>query len=106
MYINELDYRNIGPIGQLNLTFRRNENGVPVPAVFVGKNGSGKSILLSNIVDAFYEIANEEYHNVTPADSHGHQYYKKIAKAQIRLGQPYMTAYIRLEHQENKKLYQ
>lgn len=105
MYINELDYRNIGPIGQLNLTFRRNENGVPVPAVFVGKNGSGKSILLSNIVDAFYEIANEEYHNVTPADSHGHQYYKKITQAQIKLGQPYMTAYIRLEHHEKKYEY-
>ena len=105
MYINELDYRNIGPIDQLNLTFRRNENGVPVPAVFVGKNGSGKSILLSNIVDAFYEIANEEYHNVTHENGRGHQYYKKIAKAQIKLGQSYMTAYIRLEHQENKYEY-
>ena len=50
MYIESLHYKNIGPLSDLNIQFRKNEKGVPVPLVVVGKNGSGKSILLSNIV--------------------------------------------------------
>ena len=59
MYINSLYYENIGPISKLDIEFRKNKNGIPVPLVIVGKNGSGKSILLSNIVDAFYELADK-----------------------------------------------
>lgn len=102
MYINEMSYRNVGPIGQLDFTFRRNDRGVPVPTIFVGKNGSGKSILLSNIVDAFYEIATKNYQNVSPSWGTGHQYYKRFTPAQIQLGQSYMTAFLRFQ-QEDKQ---
>lgn len=105
MYINELNYRNVGPISQLDFVFRRNAEGVPVPTVFVGKNGSGKSILLSNIVDAFYEIANIEYKNVTPSWGLGHQYYKTISDTQIQIGQSYMTAFLRLQQEDEKVEY-
>ena len=53
MYISNLYYQNTGPISKLNIKCRKNKDGNPVPLVIVGKNGSGKSILLSNIVDAF-----------------------------------------------------
>ena len=46
MYIESLHYKNIGPLSDLNIQFRKNEKGVPIPLVVVGKNGSGKSILL------------------------------------------------------------
>lgn len=45
------------------------------------KNGSGKSILLSNIVDAFYELADLAYENATKLITSGHQYYKEIGPA-------------------------
>lgn len=69
MYIDNLYYKNVGPISNLYIKFRKNENGIPVPLVIVGKNGSGKSILLSNIVDAFYELADKGYENATQATS-------------------------------------
>ena len=94
MYINRLYYENIGPISKLDINFRKNENGVPVPLVVVGKNGSGKSILLSNIVDAFYELADKAYDNATEANVNGHQYYKEIASTQIKMGQNHMVAHI------------
>ena len=47
MYIDNLYYKNVGPISNLDIKFRKNENGIPVPLVIVGKNGSGKSILLA-----------------------------------------------------------
>lgn len=94
MYIDNLYYKNVGPISNLDIKFRKNENGIPVPLVIVGKNGSGKSILLSNIVDAFYELADKGYENATQATSKGHLYYKEIAPAQIRFGQKHMIAHI------------
>lgn len=101
MYINNLYYKNIGPISDLKIQFRKNENGVPIPLVVVGKNGSGKSILLSNIVDAFYELGNKAYNNVTESNGKGYQYYKAISPEQIRIGQNYMVAHLSFQ-QSNK----
>lgn len=94
MYIDRLYYQNVGPISKLDIKFRKNDNGVPVPLVVVGKNGSGKSILLSNIVDAFYELASKAYDNATETNVKGYQYYKEIDSSQIRAGQSNMLAHI------------
>ncbi len=103
MYIDNLHYTNIGPISDLKIQFRKNKNGVPVPLVIVGKNGSGKSILLSNIVDAFYELGNEAYDNAMEANGNGgFQYYKAISSEQIKIGQNYMVAHLSFR-QSNKK---
>lgn len=102
MYIESLHYKNIGPLSDLNIQFRKNEKGVPVPLVVVGKNGSGKSILLSNIVDAFYELANKAYDNATEATSNGHQFYKIISPDQIQIGQNYLIANICMEQSNNR----
>ena len=101
MYINRLYYENVGPLSKLDISFRKNENGVPVPLVVVGKNGSGKSILLSNIVDAFYELADKAYDNATEAKANGHQYYKEIAPTQIKIGQSHMVAHISFQQTAN-----
>lgn len=102
MYIESLHYKNIGPLSDLNIQFRKNEKGVPIPLVVVGKNGSGKSILLSNIVDAFYELANKAYDNATEATSKGHQFYKIISPDQIQIGQNYLIANICMEQSNNR----
>lgn len=98
VYIERLSYENIGPIGNLNIYFRKKDNGTPQPLVIVGKNGSGKSILLSNIVDAFYELADEWYNNALQPTDTGQQYYKEISPSQIRIGQNYMVAHICFQH--------
>lgn len=103
MFIDKLYYQNVGPISELDLTFRRNKNGAPVPLIIVGKNGSGKSILLSNIVDAFYELADKAYDNATETNRNGHLYYKEISTQQIRVGQNHMLAHIYFR-QDNKNI--
>jgi len=55
MYVEKLHYINVGPIKKLDINFMQNGETIPKPIVIVGKNGSGKSILLSHIVDACYE---------------------------------------------------
>lgn len=44
MYIDKLEYKNVGPISEMVLNTRKSKNRTPVPLVLVGKNGSGKSI--------------------------------------------------------------
>lgn len=102
MYIDRLYYQNVGPISKLDISFRKNDKGVPVPLIVVGKNGGGKSILLSNIVDAFYELADKAYENATESTGNGHQYYKEIAPAQIKLGQNHMLAHIYFQQADKK----
>ncbi len=50
MYAKRIQLINYGPIDQLDITFPF-EDDIPKPIVLVGENGSGKSILLSHIVN-------------------------------------------------------
>lgn len=53
MYIEKLAYKNVGPLQDVRIDFSFNNNGAPKPIILVGENGTGKSTILSNIVDSF-----------------------------------------------------
>ena len=50
MYTTRIRVTNYGPIDQLDINFPYSDD-TPKPVVLVGQNGSGKSILLSHIVN-------------------------------------------------------
>jgi predicted ATP-binding protein involved in virulence len=50
MYLKSIELENTGPIDSLAIQFHEGE-GNPKPTVIVGENGSGKSIVLSHIVN-------------------------------------------------------
>ena len=52
MYLNSIEITNIGPITQLNLKLEALNDRAPFPLVFVGANGSGKSLILAQIASA------------------------------------------------------
>lgn len=52
MYVKRVLLENVGPIDFLDISLPFNENSRPKPVIFVGENGSGKSILLSYIINA------------------------------------------------------
>ncbi len=95
MYLEYANYQNVGAVHNLSIPFSFHQNGTPKPIVFVGENGSGKSVFLSNIVDAFYEIANKAYTNVSMKDGLRSKFYKIISPTQISPDKEYMTAYLR-----------
>lgn len=52
MYTKRIQIRNYGPIAHIDITFPFTDGDEkPKPVLLVGENGSGKSILLSHIVD-------------------------------------------------------
>lgn len=94
MQIKSICNRNIGPTERVNINFYQNSDNTPKPVVLVGENGSGKSTVLSNIVDAFYEMARVAYNNVCKRDGENYQYYKAILPSEINIGHEFMTSYI------------
>lgn len=50
MYLKHMIYENIGPIDRIDIKPSFDEKNEPIPMIIVGENGTGKSILLSNIV--------------------------------------------------------
>lgn len=104
MQIKRIYNRNIGPIESANIEFYTNNDKTPKPVILVGENGTGKSTVLSNIIDAFYEMAGRAYNNVLEKDGDGHQYYKAISPAEIKIGQKYMASYIEFCEPDDKKI--
>ena len=86
MYTKRIQLINYGPITKLDIQFPF-RNGTPQPVVLVGHNGSGKSILLSHIVNGLLtakDIAFPEAPEVEPG-----KVYKFRSTAYIKGGQDF-----------------
>ncbi|WP_270517535.1 AAA family ATPase [Megamonas funiformis] len=104
MYLKHMIYENIGPIDRIDIKPSFDEKNEPIPMIVVGENGTGKSILLSNIVDSLYELAAKYYTNACISEYFGHQYYKIISPQQIKIDKTYMYSYLKYEEYENNTL--
>ncbi len=96
MYLRKAIYENVGPLETVYFDFPFDINGLPKPVVLVGENGSGKSTVLSNIVDALYEMAGQKFLNARLKSDHGvvAQYYKEISRHEIHENASYMVSYL------------
>ena len=99
MYLKRIHSVNVGPIEDVDIIFPF-DKGNPKPVIIVGENGTGKSALLSNIVDSFFEMASMSFSNVREKDDllGEPQYYKTITPQEIHIGQSYMYSYIEYIH--------
>ncbi|WP_136620935.1 MULTISPECIES: AAA family ATPase [Mesorhizobium] len=89
MYLTQIELENTGPIPLLRYKLPFDENARPKPVVFVGQNGSGKSVLISHIVSALLEAKSTvfEDHEVDPG-----KVYKLRSSIFIRHEQPFSLA--------------
>lgn len=56
-YLKNLILHNVGPVENLTIEAEFDAEGNPKPIVFVGTNGSGKTIALTTVVDGLHELA-------------------------------------------------
>lgn len=63
MILKKIEIDNVGPIANLCIEFPKTDRG-PKPLIIVGENGSGKSILLSHLVNALIVGKQEIYEDV------------------------------------------
>jgi predicted ATPase len=76
MYLKNIAIKNIGPINELSVELPFKEDGNPKPIIFVGENGSGKTILQSQIIDSLYEIGGKLFDDIQIKEGIGYKYYK------------------------------
>ena len=84
MYTKRLQLVNYGPIKRLDIVFPFTEE-TPRPIVFVGENGSGKSIVLSHIVNGLL-LAKSLVFSETPEVEQG-KVYKLRSSSYIKTGE-------------------
>lgn len=87
MYITKMIYRNYGPINEVSITPRFDTDGKPIPLIFIGQNGAGKTLLLSSIVDSFIEFKRKQY--MTIPETEGNKYFKIVKKDYIQTDKDY-----------------
>jgi hypothetical protein len=81
MYLRECLIENVGPISSLDISLNLNAEGNPKPIVLVGKNGTGKTIVLAYILDALAEMAKKKFRDVVLGAKPDHTPYIKITSS-------------------------
>ena len=87
MYLRKVLILNIGPLRDLSLSPKFNDQGDPLPMVLVGGNGSGKTTYLSIVADAFVELAKKAFIDVVPGQgSFNTPYFRIVGGSSRALG--------------------
>lgn len=87
MYLKHIGVKNIGPIDELSVELPFDVNNKPKPILFVGENGTGKTVLLSQIIDSLYEIGSELFQDIGKHHNQGRSYYKVSGGQNLKIGE-------------------
>lgn len=104
MYLKNIAIKNIGPIDKLSVDLPFQENGDPKPIIFVGENGSGKTILQSQIIDGFYEIGGKLFDDIMQSSGLGHKYYKISGGVNLLIGKREGFSLLKFIDNENNEI--
>lgn len=94
MYLKKIALQNVGPIENIELDMRFHDNGNPKPIVIVGGNGSGKTIILSYIINSIISAKQSVYTNTEVQEG---KVYKLRSPSYISSGTHYSYANIVFE---------
>ena len=90
MYARRIQITNYGPIERLDIEFPFDAAGRPKPVLLVGENGSGKTLLLSHIVNVLVTAKSAAYPD-SPEVRNG-KVYKVRSNTYIKVGQSHYFA--------------
>ena len=93
-----------GPIEKIEINLKFSDDGNPKPLILVGENGTGKTTLISFIVDSFLEFSAEKYNDVLITKSNGRLYYR-VRINDVRIGSNYAVSHLTYELNSTKKIH-
>jgi len=102
VYLKKIVIKNIGPISELSVELPFNTDSTPKPLLFVGKNGSGKTFLQSQIVDSLYEIGSRLFSDIGKGNGLERSYYKISGSVNLKAGTNKGFSLINYKDNENQ----
>jgi len=102
MLLKRIEIENIGPISKVEVDFPKNDEK-PKPLVIVGENGSGKSILLSHLVNTLLVGKQEVFEDVEIEKG---KVYKYRSPKYVKSGEPYSFSNVEFESGEKVQEWQ
>jgi predicted ATP-binding protein involved in virulence len=103
MKVNSIKVKNYGPLTDINLQFSTEEATRKFPVILVGTNGSGKSLLLANILDALIELKRKHYKDIPEVPTQ--KLFKLGKQDYVHLKTQYSFVEIEFEHESQKGTY-
>ncbi|WP_375472957.1 AAA family ATPase [uncultured Nostoc sp.] len=101
MYIKNLQIQNYGPIDNISLNFELDNNSYPIPPlIFLGKNGTGKTLILSFIVDGIIELKRSKYGKLQEVEEN--HFFKKGKKDYIKAYKDF--SYVNIDFETHGKI--
>lgn len=98
MYLKNLFIENAGAIEKISLMEKDIFHGaLPKPIILLGKNGTGKTTLMSSIVDALYELSSQCFIDVLPMNGMNREYFKVAGSGNIKTDAQYYFSYINFQ---------
>ena len=100
MYLKRIQIENYGAIKKLNIDLPISEDNNPKPLILVGKNGTGKTLITSSIIDSLIEIKRKNYQSIK--ETSGNSYYKAGKKDYITTNENYSLVRISYTNDDSK----
>ncbi len=95
MYLKRILIDYLGAIEKLNIDMPFTDTHLPKPLILVGKNGSGKTLLTTSVVDSLIQIKRSGYMNIPEVSDQN--FYKAGKKDYIRENNKYSFVHIEYE---------
>jgi Cdc6-like AAA superfamily ATPase len=105
MYLKNIYLENNGPIKQCSLELPFSSAGLPLPVAVVGANGSGKTILISYIVDALVEIAKNSFSDIVTEDNDKKPFFRVVSPNSIKSGCEYSLSLLSFSIGDKSAIY-
>lgn len=93
IYLKKITLENYGAIEKFDYEAKFDEENNPYPIILIGENGTGKTLLLSNILNSIIEIKRKIYNEILEVE--GNKLYKLGSPQYVRKNEYF--SYINLE---------
>lgn len=98
MYLFDIHVENYGAIEHIEYKCKFDENGNPLPIVLIGRNGCGKTLLLSNIIHSLIEMKRKHYNQIPEVKESN--YYRVSSLTYVKEGKKF--SYVNLSFDNDK----
>lgn len=102
MYLKNISMNNVGAIEQLDIDMPINKDGYPDPIILVGRNGSGKTLVMTSILDSLIQIKRDCFQKIPEVKEQN--FYKAGKKDYIKQGASYSFTSIKFTRNDGTQI--